>query len=51
MVEFEFLSQGFNSFVDEVCALITHKDLWASKSGYDILKYELCSCGYSTVLN
>jgi hypothetical protein len=25
-------------------------DLWASKSGYNILKYELRSCGCTTVL-
>jgi hypothetical protein len=51
MVNFELLSQAFNSFVDEVCALITHKDLRASKSGYDIIKYEPCSCSCTTILN
>jgi hypothetical protein len=38
MMKFKFLIQGFNSFVDKVCALITHEDLWASKPGYNILK-------------
>jgi hypothetical protein len=51
MMKFKFLSQGFNGFVDEVCALITHEDLHASKSGYNILKYELHSCSCTTVLN
>jgi hypothetical protein len=51
MVNFKFLSQDFNSFVDEVCALITHEDLRASKPCYDILKNELHSCSYTTILN
>jgi hypothetical protein len=38
MMNFKFLSQGFNSFVDEVCALIINVDLCASKSSYDITK-------------
>jgi hypothetical protein len=28
MVNFKFLSQGFNSPVNKMCALITHKDIW-----------------------
>jgi hypothetical protein len=36
MVDYKFLSQGFNCFIYEMCALITHKDLWASKIGYDV---------------
>jgi hypothetical protein len=51
MVNLKFLSQGFNSFVDEMCALITHEDLWAKQSGDNILKDELRSYGCTIVLN
>jgi hypothetical protein len=51
MVNLKLMSQGFNGLVDEVCSLITHKDLWASKSGYDILKNELCNFSCTTILN
>jgi hypothetical protein len=50
MVNFKFLSLGFNSFVNEMCALITHEDLWASKPCYDILKNELHNYSYTTIL-
>jgi hypothetical protein len=51
MVNFELLSQGFNGFVNEVCTLITHKDIQASKYGYQIIKDESCSCSCTTVFN
>ncbi len=51
MMHFKLLSQGFNGFVNEVCTLITHKDLWASKSSYDIIKYELHGCSCTRVFN
>jgi hypothetical protein len=51
MVNFKFLSQGFNDLIDEMCALIIHKDLLASKPSYDIIKYEAHSCSCTTVLN
>jgi hypothetical protein len=40
MVNFKFLSQGFNSFINKMSTLITHQDLWTSKPSYDIIKYE-----------
>jgi hypothetical protein len=51
MVNFELLSQGLNSFVNEVCTLITHKDLRASKFGYDIIKDESHSCSCTKLFN
>jgi hypothetical protein len=51
MVKFKFPSQCFNSLVDKMCALIAHKDLWASKPGYDIIKYEARNYSCTTILN
>jgi hypothetical protein len=51
MMNFKFLSQGFNSLINKMCTLITHKDLWASKPGYDVIKYESRSCSCTTVLD
>jgi hypothetical protein len=37
MVDCKLFSQGFNCLIDEMCSLITHKDLWASKPSYDVI--------------
>ena len=34
----EFFRQGLNGAVQEVCALIAHKNYWASKSSDDVFK-------------
>jgi hypothetical protein len=51
MMNFKFLSQGFNSLINKMSSLITHEDIWASKPGYDIIKYETHSCSFTTVLD
>jgi hypothetical protein len=40
-----------DKFINKMSTLIAHKDLWASKPSYDILKYELHNCSGTTILN
>ena len=40
----ELFRQGLNGVIQEVCALITHQNYWASKSSDDVFKNELCGC-------
>jgi hypothetical protein len=51
VVNFKFPSQGFNSLINKMCTLITHEDILASKPSYDIIKYEMCSCSFSTIFS
>jgi hypothetical protein len=48
MVDCKFFSLGFDYFIDEMCALITH--IGASKLGYYVIKYKMHSCSCTTVL-
>jgi hypothetical protein len=51
VLNFKFLSQGFNGIINKMCTLITREDIWAYKPSYDIIKYEMCSYSFTTVLN
>jgi hypothetical protein len=44
MINFKLLSHSLNSVVNEVSALVTHQNPWASKSSDHLLKQEVCCC-------
>jgi hypothetical protein len=44
MIDFKLLSHSLDSTIDEVTALVTHQNPWASKSGDHLLKHEVCCC-------